>query len=754
MKQGTAKTSKVSSETSKVSSGTSRVSSKTSKVSSASILPAVLWQPLTTLKGVGPQRSEALANLAQGTRLADLALVLPLNFVDRSQTSSLADTPHGTDGVFVVQVLTIVQPRHPRQPWVIHCQDDSGGHIQILYFRGQAAWLRKTFRPRVRLAVAGKLERTATVPRIAHPKRVEPETAVAALRVPEPVYPLSKDLSQHIVREAIAQILSLLPQESTEAPYAEWVKHIKAKEKGSEALRAVETLKGFPDRCAALRALHAPRDGQAARASLPPDSPARRVLALDELFAHQLALSQARRHNRKGGQANAKIPSPLLEQGRKALPFRLTRAQDCALGEIVSDLASTTRMMRLLHGEVGSGKTAVAFLSALAVIESGGQVALMAPTEVLARQHYERLEPLATKLGVKTVLVIGGATATTTKKTHQALVQGSAGLVIGTHALYSDSVEFKDLRFVIIDEQHRFGVRQRTALAAKADKKHKADLLAMSATPIPRTLLMTSHGDLTVSTLDELPHGRAPVSTRVLPATRLAEVVERLRPRLKQGVRVFWVCPRLLADESAGEDSKDRQLLTSVEDRAKFLTKQFPNQVGAIHGKMKPQEKSQAIAAFAQGLRPLLVATTVVEVGVDVPTAEIMVVENAERFGLAQLHQLRGRIGRSGQASACLLLYKEPLGILSSERLALIRREHNGFVLAEQDLRLRGSGDLIGTRQHGLPDYRLVSEREHSDLLPLARRLAELTLTAKKGQEIGQKEAADIYRLHQNEPPA
>ena len=718
------------------------------------ILPAALWLPLTSLKGVGPQRGEALSNLAQGTRLADLLFVLPLNFVDRSQASSLADTPHGTDGVFVVQVLSAVQPRHPRQPWVIHCQDDSGQHLQILYFRGQAAWLRKTFRPRVRLAIAGKVERNAVVPRIAHPKRVEPETAVAALRVPEPVYPLVKELSQHIVRESIAQALLFLPQEdskaSAKAPYGKWATHLQS-EGGNEDLRAAEILGGLPSRFTALRGLHRPSDGQAALASLTADSPERRVLALDELFAHQLVLSQARRHNRTGGQSNAKTSSRLLRQGQKALPFTLTRAQTRALGEIVKDLASSDRMMRLLHGEVGSGKTAVAFLAALAVVETGGQVALMAPTEVLARQHYERLQPLATQLGVKIVLLIGGMTAKAQKQIHTSLADGTAQLAIGTHALYADSVVFKDLRFAVIDEQHRFGVRQRTALAAKAGKKHKADLLAMSATPIPRTLLMTSYGDLSVSTLDELPHGRPPVSTKVLPATRFDEVIARLAPRLKQGARVFWVCPRLLADDSAETDSQEEHKgLTSVEDRAKYLAECFPQQVGSIHGKMKPQEKSDAISAFAEGTRPLLVATTVVEVGVDVPTAEIMVVENAERFGLAQLHQLRGRIGRSGQTSSCLLLYRAPLGIHSKERLALIRKEHNGFVLAEQDLRLRGSGDLIGTRQHGDPEYRLVSIPEHGDLLPLARRLAEITIRHK----IGQKEAAELCRLYQKESPS
>ena len=707
-----------------------------------------LWDSLTSLKGVGTQKAQLLASLAQGARLADLALVLPLNFVDRSQASSLADTPHGSDGVFVVQVLSVVQPRHPRQPWVIHCQDDSGSHLQLVYFRGQAAWLRKTFRPRVRLAVAGKVERAGALARIAHPKRVAPETAEASLRVPEPVYPLIKDLSQHIVREAIAQVLALLPEEK-EASYAAWIAYLKKHEKGGEGARAVETLQTLPNRFAALRGVHSPATGQTAVASLSADSPARRALALDELVAHQIALARARSRNRKGGQVNADSSSRLLERGREALPFTLTDAQTRALGEIVGDLASAQRMMRLLHGEVGSGKTAVAFLAALAVVESGGQVALMAPTEVLARQHFERLAPLGETLGVQVVLLIGGMSASPlAKKAHQALADGSADLAIGTHALYADSVRFKSLRFAIIDEQHRFGVRQRKALADKASKKHKADLLAMSATPIPRTLLMTSYGDLSVSTLDELPHGRPPITTRVLPATRIDEVATRLQSPLAKTARVFWVCPRLLSEEASDEEAS--LSLTSVEDRAKFLAEKFPNQVGAIHGKMKPQEKSTAIADFASGKRPLLVATTVVEVGVDVPSAEIMVVENAECFGLAQLHQLRGRIGRSGQTSTCLLLYKEPLSILATERLKLIRREHNGFVLAEQDLRMRGSGDLIGTRQHGLPEYRLVSVGDHGDLLPLARRIVALTLT----QGVGAQEASEIFRLHQKVPPA
>ena len=397
-----------------------------------------------------------------------------------------------------------------------------------------------------------------------------------------------------------------------------------------------------------------------------------------------------------------------------ALPFRLTPAQSRAAAEIRADLAAPSRMVRLLQGDVGSGKTIVALLAAASVIETGAQAALMVPTEILARQHHARLSPLADAVGLRLAVLTGRDTTSQRTATQNALVRGEIDLVIGTHALFSQAVEFSNLGLVVVDEQHRFGVAQRLALAQKGTHP---DLLVMTATPIPRTLVLTHFGDMDSTRLDEKPPGRQPIETRIKPVDQLAEVLEAIGRVLVAGARIYWICP--LVEESETVD------LVPAQDRHAALAARFgADRVGLIHGKMKPAERDGAMARFADGTTPLLVATTVIEVGVDVPEASIMVIEHAERFGLAQMHQLRGRVGRGRERSSCLLLYRAPLGEVAKARLAMLRETEDGFRIAEADLRLRGEGELIGTRQSGLPVFRVARLEHHADLLEDARREA------------------------------
>ena len=454
----------------------------------------------------------------------------------------------------------------------------------------------------------------------------------------------------------------------------------------------------------------------AAEADLSPHTPARRRLAYDELLAHQLAMAR-RKAARKAEPAPPVAASELSRTMERALPYRLTGAQRRALSEVGGDLAAGRRMTRLLQGDVGSGKTAVAMLAMADVAAVGRQAALMAPTEILARQHFETLQPPFAAQGIETVLLTGrdkgGARADKLRR----LANGEARVAVGTHALFQEDVAFADLAMAVIDEQHRFGVSERNRLLDKGAAVH---LLAMSATPIPRTLELTVFGDLDVSHLDEKPPGRTPVTTAAMPVTRMDEVIARLRGALAQGAQAFWICP--LVAESELSD------MANAEARAAGLTAVLGHTVGLVHGQMSSADKDAVMSAFADGKLGLLVATTVVEVGVNVPAASIMVVEQAERFGLAQLHQLRGRVGRGSAASACLLLYDPPLSEVAQSRLDILRRTDDGFAIAEKDLELRGGGDLLGLRQSGFPAYRMVDPAAHRDLIPVAARDAQLAL--------------------------
>jgi ATP-dependent DNA helicase RecG len=528
-----------------------------------------------------------------------------------------------------------------------------------------------------------------------HPDRVVDAAGLAKLPLVEPVYPLTEGLFASQLRRAIEGAIDRLPA------LPEWQ---------DPAYLARE---GFPSFGDALRMVHRP----AVPADILPTSPAWSRLAYDELLAGQLALGLMRAHMRRVSGRRTVGDGGLRERIIAALPYSLTGSQVRALGEIAGDLGQPHRMLRLLQGDVGSGKTVVALLACAAVIEASRQAAIMAPTEILARQHFATIAPIAEAAGLKLALLTGRERGRARSDMLARLAAGEIDLLVGTHALFEDEVEFRDLALAVVDEQHRFGVHQRLALARKGEA---VDVLVMTATPIPRTLVLTYFGDMDISELREKPAGRKPIDTRTIPLGRIDEVVAGVGRALHEGRRIYWVCP--LIDESETVD------LAAAQDRFQSLQERFGALVGLVHGRLKSADKDRAMDSFAQGETRLLVATTVIEVGVDVPEATVMVIEHAERFGLAQLHQLRGRIGRGAEHSSCLLLYRAPLGETAKARLAIMRETEDGFRIAEEDLKLRGEGDVLGTRQSGMPGFRLARIEQHGKLLQVARDDAALVL--------------------------
>jgi ATP-dependent DNA helicase RecG len=531
---------------------------------------------------------------------------------------------------------------------------------------------------------------------MAHPDHILGAEEFGRMPLLEPVYPLTEGLSPKLLMKAIHQALEKLPQ------LPEWQD------------QSFLSRNQWPSFDEALRALHHPETP----AAIAPGSPARRRLAYDELLASQLALSLVRASMKRA--AGRKLPGTGEMRAKliAALPYSLTRAQEEAVRDILRDMASGERMLRLLQGDVGAGKTVVALLALATAVESGAQGALMVPTEILARQHHATLSKLCAAAGIPVVLLTGREKGKAREDILARIASGETRIVIGTHALFQEGVAFHDLGLAVIDEQHRFGVHQRLALQAKAGGA--TDLLVMTATPIPRTLALTVYGDMDVSKLTEKPAGRLPIDTRVIPLSRMDEVIEGLARSIARGNRAYWVCP--LVAESEVVD------LAAAEERFNQLAQRLPGQVGLVHGRMKGPEKDKVMAAFKEGALKLLVSTTVIEVGVDVPEATAMVIENAERFGLAQLHQLRGRVGRGAGKSSCLLLYQEPLGETAKARLSIMRETEDGFRIAEEDLRLRGAGEMLGTRQSGLPLFRMADLAADGDLLAAARDDAQLIL--------------------------
>jgi ATP-dependent DNA helicase RecG len=661
-----------------------------------------LFTPATSLDGVGPKVVTLLEKIVpddlggRELRVGDLIFVLPHSLIDRRNRPEIASA---ADGAIVTLEVTI--DRHqpaPRgkgnAPYRVYAFDETG-EIALTFFHAKQAWLEKALPVGEKMLVSGRMEWFNGRPSMVHPDHMAPVADAEAFPLVEPVYPLTAGLSPRVLRRVLAQALERLPM------LPEWL--------DAELKRR----QSFPDFDAALRRLHAPADPL----DVALDNPARRRLAYDELLAGQLSLALVRARIRRLAGRPLVGDGGLVSRIRQALPYALTGSQEAALFDIMADLAAPDRMLRLLQGDVGAGKTVVALLAMARAAEAGGQAALMAPTEILARQHFATIAPLAEAAGLRAAVLTGREKGRERQAVLDGLADGSIHFVIGTHALFQDSVTYRDLALAIVDEQHRFGVHQRLAMTAKGEAP---DMLVMTATPIPRTLVLTAFGDMDVSRLTEKPAGRRPIQTVTLPLERVDDLVERLRRAMDEGQKVYWICP--LVDES--EEIK----LMSAEERFALLKPLFGPALGLVHGRMKGAEKDEAMRAFKAGETRLLVATTVIEVGVDVPDATIIVIEHAERFGLAQLHQLRGRVGRGDRASTCVLLYKGPLGETATRRLTVMRETEDGFLISEEDLKLRGEGELLGSRQSGAPGFRVARLEAHSDLLEIARSDARLML--------------------------
>ena len=659
-----------------------------------------LFAPLDSLPGIGPKMlplyQKLLAPPERPACVLDLLFHLPFTAIDRSRRALLADTPPDTLTTFELRIMRHRPPPTGRRslPYRILCEDDSGD-IELVFFNSQRLRLDQTMPEGAIRFVSGRFTLYDGMRQMVHPDRIMDEASFAKSPAIEPVYGQTAGLSSRIIHKIIISALARLPA------LPEWHDpHVLQQEK-------------FPTFASALISLHQPEHVEA----ITEIGPSRLRLAYDEVLAGQLALLLMRSQmKRESGMARVSS-GRLMQQVVEALPYQLTAAQKQAVDDISADLHAPERMLRLLQGDVGSGKTIVAFLAMVQVVDAGYQAALMAPTEILARQHYERLQPLAEATGLRMALLTGRDKGKARKSLLDQLSAGTVDVLLGTHALFQDDVVFHALGLAVIDEQHRFGVHQRLALSRKGKA---VDVLVMTATPIPRTLVLTFFGDMDSSVLREKPAGRQKIDTRTIKLERLEEVIASLERALTKGQQIYWICPLV-------EDNEELDL-TAAQARFTSLAERFGAKVGLLHGQMPALEKDAAMQAFSNGQTRLLVATTVVEVGVDVPNASIMVIEHAERFGLSQLHQLRGRIGRGNTQSTCLLLYANDAGQIARARLEVMRQSEDGFFIAEEDLRLRGEGDVLGTRQSGMPGFRFALTEHHARLLNMARDDAKLIL--------------------------
>src|SRR5580704_4343394 len=658
-----------------------------------------LFATAASLPGIGPKTAKLLDRLlakdAGEARVLDLLCHLPHAAIDRRNRPKIADAPLDTIVTLEVKAIEHRPPgARSKAPYKVLVEDETGD-VLLVFFLANHHWIEKSLPLGETRWISGKLELWDGHRQIVHPDRVLDSEGFARMAPVEPVYPTTEGLFQKTLGRATDAALAKMPD------LPEWHD------------RRALNIPALPSFAAALRDVHRPNTPE----SIAPEAPARMRLAFDELLASRLALALMRaKIQRVPGRASHEH-GRIREKIAATLPFALTGSQKAAMAEIDADLGAPTRMLRLLQGDVGSGKTIVALFAMAAVVEAGRQAALMAPTEILARQHHQTLAMFGEAAGLRLALLTGRDTAALRGKTLARLAEGTVDIVIGTHALFQESVAFRDLGLAVVDEQHRFGVHQRLALASKGEK---ADLLVMTATPIPRTLVLTYFGDMDVSALDEKPPGRTPIDTRALPIERLDEVVAAVGRATAGGARAYWVCP--LVEESEALD------VAAAEERASSLRAFFGDAVGVVHGRMKGPAKDAAMERFQRGETKVLVATTVIEVGVDVPEATIMVIEHAERFGLAQLHQLLGRVGRGAGRSTCLLLYKGPLGEAARSRIEILRETEDGFRIAEEDLRLRGEGDVLGSRQAGAPGFRLARLDVHAGILRLARESAEAAI--------------------------
>ena len=677
-----------------------------------------LFASAESLTGIGPRLLVLLRKalrLPPGItepRVVDLLWHLPTGVVDRQAEPTVAGATPGTIATLKVRVLKHRAPPrgNTKAPYKIACEDETG-RLDLVFFHAEHRFIERQLPVGEIRYVSGRVERYNDILQMSHPDYIVPPERRDDLPLIEPVYPLTAGLSGKVLGKAIRQIVDLIP------PLPEW------QDPQWLAERA------WPPVAEAIRRLHTPKDAS----DVSPGAPPWQRLAYDELLAGQLALGLVRDSNRSRPGRSTEGDGRIRARIADALPFSLTNSQRTAMTEIAADMAAPTRMLRLLQGDVGSGKTMVALMAMAIAVEAGGQAVLMAPTEVLARQHAETIAPLADKAGLRIGLLTGREKGKPRRLLLEALAAGEIDILIGTHAVFQPEVVFRDLAFVVIDEQHRFGVHQRLALQAKGGSLG-VNVLVMTATPIPRTLLMTHYGDLDVSRLTEKPAGRKPVTTTLVSTERIEDIVEGLKRAVAQGAQVYWVCPLIETSEVSE--------LAAAEARHAHLAQHFGDKVGLLHGAMTGPAKDAVMAEFSAGRLSVLVATTVIEVGVNVPNASVMVIEHAERFGLAQLHQLRGRVGRGSRQSYCMLVWKPPLGETARKRLEMMRDTEDGFLIAEKDLELRGGGEVLGARQSGLPEFRIADVPGFADLLAAARDDAQMVLakdphlTSPRGQAL------------------
>ena len=658
-----------------------------------------LFAELRGLSGIGPKLAKQFASLnVQYPK--DLLFTLPQSGIERRAVLSVKQASASETIIVEVSIIRHLPSRVKSRPYRVVVQDHDL-IFELVFFHARGEYLERMLPVGERRVISGKVEYFDNLAQIAHPDYILGPDENNKIRAFEAVYPLTAGVTQKTMQKAVRSALErveVLP---------EWI---------DEAQKRREE---WPDWHHALAQAHDPQTWE----DLSSNNRARQRLAYDEFFAHQMTLSLARSNMKRVKGRSNQAEAHLRGKVNAALQFTPTHAQLRALGEIEQDMRAEHRMNRLLQGDVGSGKTLVAFMALLIAVESGGQGVMMAPTEILARQHMESLTPLAQFAGISLEILTGRDAGSDRIQKLEALAVGELDILVGTHAVFQKDVVFHDLRLAVVDEQHRFGVRQRLELG---EKGVAVDVLVMTATPIPRSLALAHYGDMDVSVLDEKPEGRKPITTAIVPTVRLDDVIENLKKAVQDGRQAYWVCP--LVEESEVLD------YTSAEDRFKSLRAALGEGiVELVHGQMPPLEKDAAMKRFETGACQVLVATTVIEVGVNVPNATIMIIERAEIFGLAQLHQLRGRVGRGDAASTCLLIYQAPLSKSGQRRLEIMRETEDGFKIAETDLEMRGAGDLIGTAQSGLPHFRIADLEQMSNLMAIAQSDARAFLTRDPG---------------------
>lgn len=650
-----------------------------------------LFAPLTSLAGVGSRFAKLYTGLC-GDKIIDLLYHLPIAIINRKQKQSISLAIPGEITTLKVTVSEHIIPPSPKVPYRVLCKDNTG-EISLVFFHAYKDYLQKTLPLNTNKIISGKIEFFSGKLQMTHPDYILSENQIDQIPKIEPIYPLTAGISAKIILKHLNEALSKIPI------LPEWL---------DENLKKREN---WPNWNIAIKNLHKPKSIN--DTSL--NNPSRRRLAYDELLANQLALALTRNAHKKAPGREIKGDGKLQQKILSYLPFNLTNAQKRVINEIANDMAAKSQMLRLVQGDVGCGKTIVALMAMLNAVECKTQAALMAPTDILARQHFSSLKPLAEAAEVKIALLTGKDKTKDKAKTMADLANGKINIIIGTHALFQNNVSFKDLSLIVIDEQHRFGVHQRLNLTKKG---YLPDVLVMTATPIPRTLALTMYGDMDISKIDEMPPSRKPVETTIISNTKINKVLDAVKRAINSNAKVYWVCP--LIEESHLSD------MAAAEERYVLLNSLFPNKTGLIHGKLPPIEKDRVMNDFANGNLKILVATTVIEVGVNVPDASIMIIEHAERFGLAQLHQLRGRVGRGNTKSNCLLIYSPPLSETAKARLNIMRQTDNGFEIAEEDLKLRGAGEILGTKQSGMPEFKIADLNNHADLLAIARKDAAM----------------------------